>query len=107
MRRGKSNGRYILDSEGNPVEEPDLVKWALWYEQDGNRILARDEVGGSVVSTIFLGLDYKYLGGEGPPILWETMVFRGPKYQCRYTSRRAALAGHREAVEMLRRGQRN
>lgn len=27
------NGRYVLDADGNPVPEPDLMKWAEWMEK--------------------------------------------------------------------------
>lgn len=49
------------------------------------------------VSTVFLGLDHNW-SGEGPPILWETIVFGGPRCRemNRYDSRAAALAGHEE-----------
>jgi hypothetical protein len=45
------------------------------------------------VSTVFLVFDH---GFEGPPVLWETMVFGGPDdgWQQRYRSRAAARTGH-------------
>lgn len=30
-------GKYILDDEGNPVSEYDLMKWARWIEDKKNR----------------------------------------------------------------------
>lgn len=62
-----------------------------------------------LVSTVFLPLDHNLMG-EGPPILWETMVFHGGTrsdpgvgQECwRYASREAALAGHRTVVATLR-----
>jgi hypothetical protein len=66
--------KYILDSNGCPVLEPDVMKWAHWFEK-ANRTVAMDTVGGSIVSTVFLGIDHGFDGG--PPILWETMVFSG------------------------------
>lgn len=67
--------KYILDETGNPVVEPDLIKWATWFE-NAKRQIAKDEADGVKVSTIFLGLDHNW--GDGPPVLWETMVFGGP-----------------------------
>jgi hypothetical protein len=94
--------KYILDADGYPVPEPDLLTWAKWFET-ANRQLAKDELpNGAKVSTIFLGLDHSFFGGR--PQLWETMVFGGPQdgYQERYASREEALAGHARAVELAR-----
>lgn len=66
------NGCYILVGR-EPVLEPDLEKWGGWFEQQDNRRVASTEIGGQSVSTIFLGIDHQW--GEGPPLLFETMVF--------------------------------
>ncbi len=98
------NGRYILDKNGKPVPEPDLMKWAKWLERS-NRILARTPIGKVVVSTVFLGLDHSFF--EKKPVLWETMIF-GSKlkglvdYQVRYTSRNSAIKGHEDAVKFAK-----
>lgn len=66
------SGRYILDAEGQPVLCDDLMTWARWIEK-ADRKLARDEPAPDiVVSTVFLGVDHDW--GDGPPILWETMI---------------------------------
>ena len=47
------------------------------------------------ISTIWLGLDHQY--GDGPPLIFETMVFNGsasPIACRRYTSEKEAIAGH-------------
>lgn len=68
---------YVLDPDGQPRPEPDVLRWALWFEQsDLTRVVARDEVGAACVSTVFLGLDHNF-SMRGPPLLWETCVFRG------------------------------
>jgi hypothetical protein len=93
--------KYILDAEGNPVHEPDLMKWAKWFEGGDKRRLARTEISKEItVSTLFLGIDHNW--GDGSPVLWETMIFGGPhdQYQERYTSRQAALKGHEWAVKL-------
>lgn len=54
------------------------------------------------VSTIFLGLNHNF--GDGPPLLYETMVFRGADGgdDCeRYSTRAEAIAGHERMVERL------
>jgi hypothetical protein len=90
-------GRYILDRAGNPVPCPNLMTWARWYEVPTNRVVASTFYGPTHVSTVFLALDHDFTG-EGPPVLWETMIFGGEHdgYQERYTSRQEALEGPQE-----------
>jgi hypothetical protein len=78
------------------------MKWGRWME-DGNRQVALDSVGGGAyVSTVFLGLDHSF--GDGPPLLYETMIFGGRHdgYQERYATREEALEGHRRALFMAK-----
>jgi hypothetical protein len=104
------NGRYILDERGEPMPCEDLIEWATWFETaEGNRRVAGDQVGPYFISTIFLGLDYDHSlrPMADPltyrPLLWETMVFKdGPVEVRRYRSREAALAGHKEFVDLIR-----
>jgi hypothetical protein len=53
---------------------------------------------------VFLGLDHQY-GFNGPPVLFETMIFGGKHddYQDRYLTWDEAEAGHERAVKMVRR----
>jgi hypothetical protein len=98
------NGQYILDDAGEPVPEPDILKWGRWME-GVERLLIRTELAPNItVSTVFLGLDHGHGRGNNLPILWETMIFGGPHtdYQERYTSREAALVGHEMAVALAR-----
>lgn len=95
------SGRYILDEQGQPIEDEDLIHWAAWFET-ANRHVAKDVLpDGTKISTIFLGLDHGF-GEQGLPVLWETMIFGGPhdQYQERYTSREEAIAGHAKAVDI-------
>lgn len=94
-----SLGLYILNDAGEPERCDDLLKWAEWFE-NSNRCICQDmdEGAGAArvrVSTVFLGVNHRFFG-DGPPILWETMVFGGPydKLQRRYTSRDEAFKGH-------------
>lgn len=73
MRQSYRNLHYKLIDK-LAVPEPDLMKWARWYEK-ANRHVFSTRIGGIWVSTVFLGLDHNY--GDGLPILFETMVFRG------------------------------
>lgn len=93
----------------------------LWYRLEGRTVvldpthrlqpiaerrIARTQITPEVhVSTVFLGLDHGY-GNDGPPILFETMVFGGPLDQQgdRYATVEAAEAGHERWVNRVRRG---
>ncbi len=94
--------KYVLDDEGNAVPEPDILKWGRWFEK-AQRHVALTEIRGSRVSTVFLALDHSF--GEGPPLLWETMVFGG-KFdgeQDRYPSLEEAKRGHDAMVGKITR----
>jgi hypothetical protein len=97
------NGRYVLDSEWKPVLEPDLFKWAEWFETT-DRMVKVEKVGDCEVSTVFLGLDHAF--GDGPAVLRETMVFGGAldQEQERCSGLRAdAEAMHKRMVERVTR----
>jgi hypothetical protein len=92
--------------------------------QSPQRIIAKDCVGPIRVSTVFLCTNHSF--GEGPPVLWETMLFSdggdcdvaaflgmgyGPddamylgQEQWRYRSRKEAAEHHAKLVGMLRAG---
>lgn len=92
--------KYILNAEGNVRREPDLLKWAQWFETAERHIGLDRLPNGTKVSTVFLGTDHNFEGGT--PILWETMIFGGPEdqYQKRYATREEALIGHAKAVKL-------
>jgi hypothetical protein len=92
--------KYILDAANRPVPCDDLNVWGQWFAT-ADRTVARTEVAGAQVSTVFLGFDHGF-GATAMPVLWETMIFGGPHddWQERYTSHEDALAGHARAVEM-------
>jgi hypothetical protein len=113
---------YILDSDGNPIPEPDLLKWATWYKTSTEqRQIGNTHLGDIRVSTVFLSLPHvsKELGNNDM-MLWETMVFAsdailarlmelsetddrsvvamfigGVDIQKRYATKEEALRGHK------------
>jgi hypothetical protein len=93
---------YILDGR-NPVPCADFMTRARWFETS-DRQVAKTDFGDVRVSTVFLGLDRSF--GQGPPLLFETMIFGGPferdKYQERCSTWEEAEAAHAEAVEVAR-----
>ena len=72
---------YILRGH-EVVPEEDVTTWARWLEK-ANTTIACYEADGVRVSTAFLGLDHNYRG-EGPPLLFETMVFGGKHDGCQW-----------------------
>ena len=86
---------YILDGR-TPIAEPDLMKWALWFET-ADRCVKDTEQGDVIVSTVFLGLDHSPGFPGQRPELFETMIFVGGSSQgdCeRYATWEEAEAGH-------------
>lgn len=92
---------YILDPNGVPIPCLDFHAWSKWLGT-ANRVVQQDDVNGYFVSTVFLGLDHNYFGGD--PLLFETMV-QTPTgawtAQHRYHTKTDALAGHLRAKAVL------
>lgn len=130
-----SPGRYILNANGEPEACEDLLTWGRWMETGNrilqqsrfdhpfpptddqiarytSPVFPAGDVGHAVqtmdlrilVSTIFLGLDHSF-SDDGPPVLFESMIFGGPLSgeQRRYTSRADALAGHADLCAWVQR----
>jgi hypothetical protein len=64
--------KYMLKGH-EVVETTDLEEWANSYEMT-NRRVGFDENDKYSVSTVFLGLNHAF--DDGPPMLFETMVFK-------------------------------
>lgn len=103
----QTTGKYILDEQGNVVEEKDLLKWAEWFEQaDEKRKICLTVTPVYKVSTVFIGLDLSFSRMDEiaqPPELFETMVFGGPHdgYMERYSTKAEAEEGHKRIVNMV------
>jgi hypothetical protein len=96
-----TNLKYILLDNGIAVPCPSLKAWCDWYETH-DRVIRQEVIGRSMVSTVFLGLDHNFYD-DGPPILFETMIFGGPRDQSgwQYATQADALEGHNKAVELV------
>jgi hypothetical protein len=80
--------------------EVDRDRWGKDFS-NRDRVLAKTDVGDYEVSTVFLGIDHSH-SPDGPPILWETMVFgEDAEYQERYPTYADAARGHVEVVKKL------
>jgi hypothetical protein len=97
------------DRRGRPMS---FEQWGATFEQamDYKRVCADDVITGDGqtvwVSTVWLGIDHGWYR-QGPPVIFETMVFRegmSEEYCDRYSSEAAARDGHARAVRGLRSG---
>jgi len=91
--------QYILNGhEAVPCE--DLMEWARWFESPEKCRVAETVRGKIRVSTVFLGLNRSF--GDGPPLLFETMIFDGDQkqYQDRYSTWAEAEDGHKKACAL-------
>jgi len=66
------------------------------------RKVAKDKIGDILISTVFLGIDHAF--DNGPPVLFETMVFGGglDEEMERYSTWEEAEAGHAAMVEKVK-----
>jgi hypothetical protein len=98
-------------------DEDAALEWGRQFERWEDRQMARDDIGGCLVSTVFLGLDHGF--GMGPPLLFETMAFSAASKklklsgdterevheeleQRRYSTYDEAMRGHAEVVKEVR-----
>ncbi|HEY1437345.1 MAG TPA: hypothetical protein VGG82_07570 [Casimicrobiaceae bacterium] len=88
------------DFDGNPIS---LDAWSRLFADYAERMVALDRLGDVEVSTVWIGLDHRF-GEPGAPLIYETMIFGGEHDgdQWRWPNRHAALAGHDQAVAIVR-----
>jgi hypothetical protein len=100
---GRPNFYILIDHEPVPISDP--LQWGRFFNEHDLRTVGRDEVGDVLVSTVFLGLDYRFFG-DGPPLLFETMMFGGEFDQqpWRFATWDQAEAFHKACVRMLKDG---
>jgi hypothetical protein len=90
---------FVLDGH-TPTPVADLDAWAS--KGQGIVHVGDDMVGDVRVSTVFLGINHQYF--DGPPLLFETMIFGGSEdgYQTRCSTWDQAEAQHAEALALVR-----
>lgn len=102
---------YKLDADKNviPVDRNSPEFNSLWDIE--NRRVAEEIVGDYWISTVFMPMDHRF-GPEGPPIVFETMVFPikngKPDMSERYCDRcctwNEAVKMHKRVVQMVKDG---
>jgi hypothetical protein len=90
-----------FDQEGNPITHD---QWLDIYAKIDERRLGKTQMGRFYISTVWLGLNYRY--NPGPPLIFETMIFDSEKNHSdigcqRYSTKLEALAGHIDAIEWV------
>lgn len=93
--------RYY-DRGGQPIS---LWAWAQLMEAESNVVKQDRLQDGTVVSTVWLGLDHRVFG-DGLPLIFETMVFPTAgdwhEQEChRYSTEAGALAGLGQVVAKI------
>lgn len=85
--------------DGEPVTP---LQWARDFENSESRRVDFTEIGDVEISTVFLGLNHQF--GDGPPLIYESMVFGGSlDGECqRYTTETQARAGHTAMVAKVK-----
>ncbi|MCR4340024.1 MAG: hypothetical protein NUW01_09070 [Gemmatimonadaceae bacterium] len=86
--------RYY-NMNGQPIT---LEEWSDLFAAE--RRVDNDVRGDVTVSTVYLGLNHNW--GDGPPLIFETMIFGGDhgETQWRYSTREEAEEGHRRACAL-------
>ena len=96
----------MLDANHEP-RAATLQEWSAMFERsfDETRRVKSTNLGDIHVSTVFLGMDHNW-SGEGGPVLFETMVFRGDfdEHMWRWRTWDEAVAGHDAIVTAIENG---
>lgn len=95
--------RYTLDENNNVIKSNKIINMDLADRRVDSCRFSFNNVQYHI-STVFLCLDHNF-NNNGPPILFETMIFREPEYIDMYCERYAtydeAKEGHLEAINWL------
>jgi len=97
-----TNTMFKLDEHNHVVPCSDVIEWGKFFQDSDRRRVARTEIGDVLVSTVFLGIDHRW--GDGPPLIFETMVFGGELDQemDRYSTWEEAIKGHETMVKRVK-----
>lgn len=94
-------GYWMLDAENRPVKVDSVIEWSRYFEST-NHIVKQDVIDDARVSTVFLGIDRQL--GNGPPVLFETMIFGGEhdQWQKHCSTWEQAVKMHEKSCELVR-----
>jgi hypothetical protein len=98
------------DREGRPLDMQSAGELLADFDY---KVVKQTTIGAYRVSTVWLGLDHRYFG-DGPPLIFETMVFldssftdreNSPmrEFDCeRYSTEAEAVQGHEDMCTLVR-----
>lgn len=87
------------DRQGNPIT---FKEWVEQFERTADKVVEQTQTDNGFVSTVWLGLSHQF--GDGPPLIFETLVFEGTMdgEMDRYSTEEQARAGHAEMVARVK-----
>lgn len=100
----RTRPRYYVLKGKEPKPVGSVIEWANSFEHDTRLVVATRLSHTVRVSTVFLGIDHNFYDSDGPPLLFETMIFGGPhdQYQDRCSTWEQAHAMHNKAVRVAK-----
>lgn len=83
-------------------KEITIDEWYKLFTEEYKRI-ARDKIGESDISTVWLGLDHGWEDNSAP-VIFETLVFNGPLdgVMEHYSTEEEAIKGHAAMIERVK-----
>ena len=86
---------------GKDHKEMTLHEWGAKMEDWDYKRVEKDIIDDVEISTVWLGIDHSF--GDGPPIIFETMIFGGKHddFCERYETETDALDGHVRAIALV------
>ena len=99
-----STWREYFNRKGEPIDQD---AWIREFSDMDSRRVAQDELTHVRVSTVLLGRNHNW--GDGPPLIFETMVFPlgdwGDLHCERYTTEAQAVTGHAAILARAKAGE--
>jgi len=96
-----SNFLRAFDRDGNPISDEEAAR--LFRDFDERRV-AYNQFDDVEVSTVHIVFNHRF--SDGPPLIFETMIFGGEydQHQWRYSTLDDALEGHQRVCVLLQEG---
>lgn len=92
---------YCLNSDKSvsPCTLTEFIDRQCYLCANGTNQILYDVINGLDISTSWLGVNYNWFN-DGPPLLFETMIFDGNKTVSviRYATWQEAIDGHKDAI---------
>lgn len=105
--QGIENHYYYLNEDHSvrPCAPDECNAQRLKMTLNNTKHMAFDKINGFDVSTVWLGINHAYSFDNGPPLLFETMVFDKDDwheiYMDIYSTWDEAVEGHKRAIQWI------